>query len=298
MKRGFIYIFLLTLGSHIHCDMERLQTFKVMTFNIRYGTAKDSLNSWQYRRSILIDCLKQHKPDILATQESMDFQIEFIKAAFPHWKVFGVGRYHGVTEPDRPHESMRGESCKIMYDSTKFEIVKKGTYWHSDTPDVPASKTWGNGLPRITTWGILRIMNNDQQFVVMNTHFHWGEPYVSNTANLIIHKWCEIAGTRPTILLGDFNLEPTSETHDLFCGKSGIDDTQSGFIDCWQALSKVESNAGTGHGFEGSKSRGRIDWILVTPEFKVRDIEIIYDNDNGQYPSDHYPVLAEILELN
>ena len=114
---------------------------KVMTFNVRYGTAADGPNSWEHRKSILINCLKKCNPDILGTQEPLAFQIDSIKAAFPHWKSFGVGRYHNVPAPDRPFESMDGTSCVILYDSTKFEIIKEGTYWHSDTPDIAASKT-------------------------------------------------------------------------------------------------------------------------------------------------------------
>ena len=286
---------LLFIGSFImSCHNENSETLKVMTFNIRYGTANDDTNSWENRKTILIDCLKKYQPDILGTQESLNFQIDFIKAAFPKWQVFGVGRYHNVFEPDRPHESMDGESCKILYDTTKFELVSKGTYWHSDTPDVAGSRSWGNDLPRITTWGLFRIKKNDQQFVIMNTHFHWDEPYVTNTSHLIMRKWREIADTKPTILMGDFNLEPTSATHQLFCGKTGSKDISGNFKDCWQLLGKSEENAGTGHGFNGSKSRERIDWILVTPQFDVKSINIIYDNDNGRYPSDHYPVLAEL----
>ena len=123
MKRGLIFILLLAFGSYLHCNTAYKQSFKVMTFNIRYGTADDGVNSWKHRRSILIDCLKENTPDILATQEALGSQIDFINAAFPHWKTFGVGRYHNVSVPDRPQESMGGESCSIMYDSTKFEVL-------------------------------------------------------------------------------------------------------------------------------------------------------------------------------
>jgi endonuclease/exonuclease/phosphatase family metal-dependent hydrolase len=128
----------------------------------------------------------------------------------------------------------------------------------------------------------------------MNTHFHWDEPYVSNTANLLMRKWREIAGDQPTILMGDFNLDPTSEAHELFCGKIGAPDIRGNFIDCWQALGKPEVEAATSHSFNGGRSQRRIDWILVTPEFKVKKIDIIYDQQDGRYPSDHYPVLAKL----
>ncbi len=290
MKRSFVifFIFCFVGCSEIRDDIS------VMTFNIRYGTAKDGPNSWENRKSILLDCLEKYKPDILAVQESMDFQIDAINQYMPGWKAIGVGRYHNFQEPSRPHESMGGESCKILFDSSKFELIEQGTYWHSDTPDVPASKTWGNSLPRITTWGIFRNVESRKEFVVMNTHCHSGEPYVSNTAILIMRKWREIAGDRPTILLGDFNLGPDSNTHALFCGKSGPSDLRGTFRDCWQELNKPEEEAGTGHGFTGTKEQRRIDWILVTPDFKIANIEIIYYNENGQFPSDHYPVMARL----
>ncbi|MDY2632661.1 MAG: endonuclease, partial [Clostridium sp.] len=37
-----------------------------------------------------------------------------------------------------------------------------------------------------------------------------------------------------------------------------------------------------------------IDYIFVTEEFNVRKSEIIYYNKSGKYPSDHYPISAEL----
>lgn len=261
-----------------------------MTFNIRYGTADDGENSWESRKSILIETLKKHRPDILGTQESLDFQIDEIKSAFPNWKVFGVGRYHGIELPDRPHENMAGESCRIFYDSTQFNLIKEGTFWHSDTPDKPGSMSWGNDLPRVTTWGIFQSKSSGKRFCIMNTHYHWGEPYVTNTSNLILEKWQEIGGKLPTILMGDFNLPPASKTHRLFCGKQDSSNRIGNFIDPWILLENVEQNAGTYNNFTGDKTGDRIDWILVTPHFQIESIKIMDDKINGQYPSDHFPV--------
>ena len=265
-----------------------------MTFNIRYGVAEDGPNSWEFRQPLIIDCLRKFQPDILGLQESMDFQVDSIQAAFPQWKNIGVGRYYSVEVPDRPQESQGGESCQIFYDTTKFEIIENGTFWHSDTPDIPASHPWGNYLPRITTWGTFKSKTNGKTFIVMNTHFHGGEPYVQNTTALMMQKWRDIAGPIPTIIMGDFNLAPTSETHELFCGRSGDLEKRGNFVDSWQKLGKPEFDAGTGHSFTGTKSQNRIDWILTTPEFDVLKSKIIYDNQNGRYPSDHYPVYSDL----
>lgn len=297
-KRSWIVGGLLSILILMSCSSFQKTEIKIMTFNILYNSHKvfSGNTSWEVRHPILIDCLKRYSPDILGTQESFEFQTDSIINAFPHWNVFGKGRYYNIpaVEPRRPCEDMGGESCRILFDTSKFVSLDQGTFWHSDYPDSVGSRTWGNELPRVVTWGKFQIKNGDQEFVVMNTHFHWDEPYVKNSAKLIMRKWREIAGDLPTILMGDFNLAPTSETHQLFCGEAGPADLRGNFSDCWQALKKSEVDAGTANEFKGSKSTARIDWILVTPEFQVDTIDIIYDNENGIYPSDHYPVLANL----
>ena len=128
----------------------------------------------------------------------------------------------------------------------------------------------------------------------MNTHYHWDEPYVSNSSKLMIQKQEEIAGTLPMILMGDFNLSPKSDSHALFCGKKEMDGLKGRFIDAWIAAGKSEQDAGTYHGFKGDRSGDRIDWILNTPELKMKNIQIIYDNRDGRFPSDHFPVIASV----
>lgn len=297
MYRSIICIMILSLTAHFSCDKKPHEKILVMTFNIRYGTANDGINSWEQRKKILAACLKKNRPDILCVQEALDFQIEYIKTVLPKFVSFGVGRYHGVSQPTRPHESMKGESCNILYDSTRFSLINRETYWHSDTPDIPASMTWGNSLPRITTWGHFKSKKDSREFIVMNTHFHWGEPYVTNTAKLIMRKWRQIASDTPTILAGDFNLEPGSRTHQLFCSQSGSADLQGTFVDCWQTLGHSDIDAGTSHDYTGVKNKARIDWILATKQFESKDIRIVYYNKDGRYPSDHFPVLAELNYL-
>jgi hypothetical protein len=41
----------------------------------------------------------------------------------------------------------------ILYDSEVLTLEASGTFWYSDTPEVPNSK-WGcSAFPRIATWG-------------------------------------------------------------------------------------------------------------------------------------------------
>ncbi|MDZ7375640.1 MAG: endonuclease/exonuclease/phosphatase family protein, partial [candidate division KSB1 bacterium] len=145
---------------------------------------------------------------------------------------------------------------------------------------------------RITTWGIMLIKNTNRKLFVMNTHFHWDEPYVTNASRLILKRYGALSGSLPTILMGDFNLPPRSWTHQFFCGELDMDIIQGNFFDPWVALGKSDQNAGTFNGFRGDRSGERIDWILATSQITFKDIRIIHDQFDGKFPSDHFPVIA------
>ena len=55
---------------------------KVMSYNIRLGTAKDGTNSWEYRYPATALMLKDQMPDVFGVQEAFDFQVKFIEENF------------------------------------------------------------------------------------------------------------------------------------------------------------------------------------------------------------------------
>ncbi|KAJ3331941.1 hypothetical protein HDU76_001770 [Blyttiomyces sp. JEL0837] len=128
----------------------------IMTFNIRYGTAKDGLNHWDLRKSLLVRVINKHSPAILCLQEALDFQTEYIitNTTLPYRK-YGVGR----------EWNLQGESCHILIVDVekmgmweqgvapfKLDVFESGTFWLSDEPDRPGSTSYGNQLPRICSW--------------------------------------------------------------------------------------------------------------------------------------------------
>ena len=122
----------------------------VMTFNIRYGTAKDGENEWSARREMLLDVIRNTNPDLLGLQEALDFQIDEITAAVPGYAVVGVGRDDGAE---------KGEYSAILFRRDRFHVAEAGTFWFSDTPQAVASKSWGNQITRICTWA--RFIDRD-----------------------------------------------------------------------------------------------------------------------------------------
>ena len=60
-----------------------------------------------------------------------------MKEALPGYDYIGVGRDDGKE---------KGEHSAIFYRTDKFDVIEKGDFWLSETPDVP-SKGWDAVLP-------------------------------------------------------------------------------------------------------------------------------------------------------
>ena len=54
-------------------------------------------------------------------------------------------------------------------------------------------------------------------------------------------------------------------------------------------------DVGTFNGFRGRTDGGKIDYVLVDSRWQVEGAEILRDNDEGRYPSDHFPVVADLV---
>src|SRR5688500_8882741 len=145
-------------------------TLRVMSFNIRFGTAKDGPNHWDLRRDLLVDTIRKFDPDLLGTQETLLEQAEYLAEKFPQYDWLGVGR---------DDAKRKGESVAIFWRKDRFEKLDAGHFWLSEKPDVPGSKSWDTSLTRMATWVKLRDRKAEgpaSQLVWVNTHFdHMGK---------------------------------------------------------------------------------------------------------------------------
>ena len=73
---------------------------KIMSFNIRYGTAADGAHSWQFRKELVVDRIRAFDPDVLGIQECRnDFQAAYLKAELSDYDFIGFER-GGKSHPD------------------------------------------------------------------------------------------------------------------------------------------------------------------------------------------------------
>lgn len=263
-------------------------SLRVMSFNIRYGTAKDGENHWDNRRELVAETILREVPDLVATQESLHFQNEWLAGTLPHMTFHGAGRADGKRED---------EFSGIWYRRDRFTLLASGHFWLSETPDVPGSKSWDSSLPRMASWVRLHDVESNRAIVVASTHFdHQGTRARAESTRVLREQLERIAGDDPVIIGGDFNMAATHENHALLLGGSG-----SGFalVDTFDASragspTAADGDVATFNGFQHCITGERIDWILCSPELRVRSAEINRMIRYGRLPSDHYPVTAVV----
>lgn len=272
---------------------ERGAELRVMSFNIRYGTAKDGENHWNYRREMVFQVLRDHRPEVVGLQEALRFQIDETLAAVPGYGEIAVGREDG---------KKASEASAILYRTERLELIEQGTFWLSDTPEVAGSKHWGNAITRLCTWVRLRDRQTKKYFYVFNTHLdHQSQPARERGAELIVQRINGRSHRDPIILTGDFNADERNPTVRYLKGglsavpsKPGDSAAVPPLADTFRAVHPDLTPAGTFNGFTGKKDGGKIDYILASPEWRVLAAAIVYDNRDGRYPSDHFPVTATL----
>lgn len=269
------------------------KALNVMTFNIRYGTANDGENHWNSRKDMVCDVLRKHGPDVVGVQEALRFQLDYIREEVPGYGEIGVAREDGKTD---------GEYSAILYSKDRLEVKESGTFWLSDTPEVPGSITWGNACTRICTWARFVDKQTGQGFYLFNTHLdHRSQPSREKSVVLLAQRIAGRKRPEPFVLTGDFNAGQTNPAITYLEGQrklTGADGKEAAcpvpMIDTFRGMHPDVEAVGTFNGFKGRKDGDKIDFVLAPASVKVLEAEIVDDNVDGRYPSDHFPVTARV----
>ena len=128
-----------------------------------------------------------------------------------------------------------------------------------------------------------------RQLLFINTHFdHRGRQARLNAAG-IIREFIESQPTNvPVIITGDFNCGEQSAPYKRLMNGSLLTDTYR------QTNPDQDSKEGTFNGFRGTNNGERIDWILTSSDWITSNAAINRHSKDGRFPSDHYPVTAEL----
>ncbi|MEO9137550.1 MAG: endonuclease/exonuclease/phosphatase family protein [Jatrophihabitans sp.] len=243
---------------------------RVATFNIRTSRGRDRGNRWTRRRASCLEAIRGFNADVVGLQEVRPDQVDDLRAAFPDTLLLGSSRDADGGD----------ERAAVLVPRAAWTVESSETRWLSPTPTQPGSIGWDAGLPRVVT--IVRLQCGPTRIGLANTHFdHLGSTARVQSAALIA-SWLHAEDDRRWIVLGDLNAEPGSPPLRTLA--------DAGFVD-----SLPPDAGGTEHSFSGAMDRTRIDYVLVGPGVRTVTAWIGHDRPLGRLPSDHWPVVADLV---
>lgn len=265
---------------------------RVMTFNIRgYWHPGDGANRWARREALNIATIRRVEPDMIGMQEVQGPNMKaYHRLMDEYW--FTSGPEYGNS---RPHEWNT-----IFWNPERVQPIDSGGFWLSETPEK-FSRSWDTDNIRSAHWIKFRCLDSGETFVHLNTHLdHRSEPARIEGSKLIIERLGELQSDGcAAIVTADFNTTPGSPAYRLYA--------EAGFVDAFVAAGHSDDDpyeSYTNHGWRGypwardDDTPQRIDWILVrdgaSASVAARSCEIVRDAAPPVYPSDHFPVVAEL----
>lgn len=266
---------LLLLPSACRSEKKENAKLVVMSYNIRNSHAEDGDNAWEIRRIATPAMLEAVQPDIIGIQEAYPEQEQFIVEQCPQYVAFGVGRNDGIDD---------GERMSVLYNKEVLEKLDGGTWWLSETPDIP-SVGWDAKYPRTATWVLMKDRRCDKTFYFVNTHLdHRGVQARREGLSMIVSKIREMNPDTPLVLMGDFNVEPGDPC------LSALDGLMLSAREC----APVSDSTHSFNGYEPVPQK-TIDYIYYSGFTGADSFRVVTESFREiPFISDHYPIVATL----
>ena len=251
---------------------------RAMSFNVR--CVDDEAGSIYTRSQIVTEILDSYAPDSFGVQEATPKWLKIIDRELGD-------RYARVGEGRSPIEMFTEYSC-VYYLKDKYNLIDSGTIWLSETPEKKYTKSFDSKHNRIASWAVLEDKQTGLRYTHINTHLdHVLESTRVEQVKVLLNKVKELEKETTVICTGDFNTFETAEAYSIM--SAAMSDSK---------LTAQTSDTGiTFHNYGKIEEHkdGAIDFIFTTNGTKVETYKIIRDTFKGYYPSDHYPVVSDII---
>lgn len=310
MKKAIAIVALVSAAALCASAADAVGSLQVRaaSYNVRTaGNESDSANNWSNRKGDLASLVGEIAPDVIGFQEMRSSQYTYLQSQFSDYTFVGAMR----------DTSSNSEATPVAFRKARFTLLDSGTFWLSATPGVVGSKVWGGGIedsgyPRICTWTYLKDAASGGVFCFASTHLDLREGPRLAGMRLILSKLAKFydAGV-PVVIVGDMNaletedsmLEAAEKMQDALLVSEAVTGpwrTFNGFswaeneMSCSTALVNYSAAERTANVATLGK---RIDYIFTSFGTEVESFAIRNDARPGMmyYPSDHYPIAADLV---
>ncbi|QDC08506.1 endonuclease [Oceanicola sp. D3] len=259
-------------------------TFRIATYNTHYILLNKpegawSVADWERRRAPMAEALRKIDADIIAFQEMESFQRgddgstnlarDYLLAELPGLQAAASGPWQSfpATQP-------------IFYRASRLTPVDEGWFFFSDTPDVIYSRTFNGSWPAFASWAEFETAGG-KRLRVVNVHFEYKSRSNRRLSAALVRDRLApvIAAGTPTILLGDLNA-----MHGAYTLRT-LEEA---------GLTFAPTRGATYHLNAGINLLGAIDHIAASHGITVTKPLVLREKFMGEWPSDHYPVYADI----
>lgn len=287
-----ILLTVMTLGV-VGAKTPTAPVHRIMSANIRItGLPADEVDGrrWDDRKEYMIEVIRRQKPDVVMMQEVIYDSYEYCRKMLKGYIAFG---FEGPEmDPYTEGYHLIGKNV-IFLRRDRYEIISASCYWLSDDPVIGGSISWGTNRARHCNWLRVRDKRSGKQLRLLDIHLdHKVQEAKVEQAKLVVREAAQYADDFPQIICADFNSKKYEPQVRHFI--------ENGWHDLYDELHDGKEFGYTAHAFLGPNrppkpTHGRIDYILTRGAIEARSCEIITENRNGLYPSDHYFMVAEVV---
>lgn len=281
---------------------DTVPVMNIATFNIRQHTPADSGavgNEWSKRKFPIAQIIKTHNFDIFGIQEDHLVELGGLKPLLDDYNSVGFPNFESKDS---------GSFNSVFYKKDRYEVLDSGMFFLAEDETQPMIgwlQSNESGFIRSCTWVKFKDKTFKKEIWVYNTHTEWRDTAALESAKMLIRKMKENAGeSSPVILMGDFNVDPSSPAYKTFNNSDFVKDGAN------VAETKLKDpNTLTFNNFK--KPERRMDFIFVTEAVSVLEYDVLLDKykkigdeffitdqyeegNDLKFASDHYPVVIKI----
>ena len=212
---------------------------KVMEYNVCAENTKQkypdgTAPTFDERIEIVFDVIESHDPDVIGLTEIntswLPYLEETVTAEGGKYAAYGRSG-QGSTYGSGKYSGQKWDLFNlILWRTDKYELVEKGSFWGSRTPNRANTCNWPGGITgdmgRAMNWVILRDKATGVEFFFLCGHLDAKVDEVRTlSAELIRKQAFELADGRPIIMVGDWNANERRGAYAELT-KDGLDDAR------------------------------------------------------------------------